>query len=85
MQIANIHEAKANLSELIRRAIAGEEVFIARANEPVVRLEPVSRDTRPRTGGQWHGKLWVSPDFDAADDEIAASLGDAPLMTEPNG
>ena len=80
MQIANIHQAKANLSELIRRAIAGEEVFIARANEPLVRLEPVSRDTRPRTGGQWRGKLWVAPDFDAPDPKLEALFYDAPLM-----
>jgi prevent-host-death family protein len=80
MQIANIQQAKANLSELIRRAIAGEDVIIARANEPLVRLEPISRDTRPRTGGQWKGRLWVSPDFDAPDPELESLFYDAPLL-----
>ena len=80
MQIANIHQAKTNLSELIRRAIAGEEVIIARANEPLVRLEPISRDTRPRTGGQWRSKLWVAPDFDAPDPELESLFCDAPLL-----
>ena len=79
MQIANIHQAKANLSDLIRRAIAGEEVCIARANEPLVRLEPVSRDTRPRTGGQWRNKLWIAPDFDVPDAELESLFYDAPL------
>lgn len=80
MQIANIHQAKTNLSELIRRAIAGEEVIIARSNEPLVRLEPIVRDTRPRTGGQWRSKLWVSPDFDAPDSELEAMFYDGPLL-----
>lgn len=80
MQISNIHQAKTNLSDLIRRAISGEEVIIARANEPLVRLEPIIRDTRPRTGGQWQNKLWVSPDFDAPDPELETLFCDAPLL-----
>lgn len=37
----NIAEAKAKLSDLIARAEAGEEVFIARNGEPAVLLTPV--------------------------------------------
>jgi prevent-host-death family protein len=40
MQI-NIYEAKAKLSNLLDRAMAGEPVVIARAGEPVVRLVPI--------------------------------------------
>lgn len=83
MQIVNIQQAKANLSELIRRAIAGEDVFIARANEPLVRLEPLARDTRPRTGGQWQNRLWVAPDFDEPDAELEALFYGSPV--EPSG
>jgi len=39
----NIGEAKARLSELIHKAEAGEEVVIAHAGRPVVRLAPVER------------------------------------------
>lgn len=81
MQVTNIHEAKARLSELIRRAIAGEEIYIARADEPLVRLEPLARDTRPRTGGQWQGRIEISPDFDQVDAAIESSFIDAPLFT----
>ena len=81
MQVTNIHEAKARLSELIRRAIAGEEIYIARADEPLVRLEPLARDTRPRTGGQWQGRIVMSHGFDQDDDEIESSFVDAPLFT----
>ena len=37
----NMHEAKTQLSSLIERALAGEEVIIARAGHPVVKLTPV--------------------------------------------
>jgi prevent-host-death family protein len=70
MHIANINEAKTHLSELIRRALAGDEVVIARANEPLVRLEPVIRDTRPRVGGQWAGRVHISENFEFTDEEI---------------
>ena len=36
MATVNIHEAKTNLSKLIARAEAGEEIVIARGGEPVV-------------------------------------------------
>lgn len=70
MQIANINEAKAHLSHLVERALAGEEVVIARAGTPLVRLTPVAQDDRPRSGGQLHAKLWIADDFDAPDPEI---------------
>ena len=70
MQFANIHQVKTHLSNLIRRAIGGEEVIVAHANN--------SRDTRPRTGGQWRGKLWVAPDFDTPDPQLESQFCDVP-------
>jgi prevent-host-death family protein len=37
----NIHEAKNQLSHLLNRVVAGEEVVIAKAGKPVARLIPV--------------------------------------------
>jgi prevent-host-death family protein len=48
----NVARAKATLSELIERAEAGEEVIIARAGRPAVRLVPVGRGPARRTFGQ---------------------------------
>ncbi len=70
MEIANIHEAKTHLSRLIDQALAGEDVQIARAGQPLVRLVPVPPDTRPRQGGQLRGKISIAGDFDAPDQEI---------------
>lgn len=44
MATVKIHEAKTNLSKLIARAEAGEEIVIARGDKPVARLV-VSKDT----------------------------------------
>lgn len=50
----NIAEAKAKLSALLDRALAGEEIVIARAGEPLARLVPVEK--RPvRKHGAWRG------------------------------
>jgi prevent-host-death family protein len=70
MQVANIHQAKAHLSELITRALAGEDVQIARAGQPLVRLVPIEHDMQPRQGGQFRGRIWIADDFDAPDPEI---------------
>lgn len=76
MQIANIHDAKAKLSQLINQALAGEDVVIARAGAPLVRLVPVLPDIRPREGGQLHGKIWIAEDFDAPDSAVEKLFSD---------
>lgn len=65
--IFNIHEAKTNLSSLIAKAEAGEDVVIARAGKPVVKLVPVKSARKKRLDrkpGFMKGKIWVGPDFD---------------------
>lgn len=48
MAIFNMHDAKTNLSDLVARAEAGEEIVIARRNLPVVKLLPLpAPDTHP--------------------------------------
>ena len=44
MKQVNIHKAKTDLSKLVERAEAGEEIVIARAGKPVARLPPIHRD-----------------------------------------
>ncbi len=48
MAIVTIHQAKTNLSKLIARAEAGEEIIIARGKQEVVRLQPVAKKTDKR-------------------------------------
>ncbi|MBI2376235.1 MAG: type II toxin-antitoxin system prevent-host-death family antitoxin [Deltaproteobacteria bacterium] len=71
VRIVNMHEAKSRLSQLVEAAEAGEEIVLARAGKPVVRLVPVVRE--PRRLGRWKGKVRMTDDFDAPlpDEELA--------------
>lgn len=61
----NIADAKAHLSELVKKAMLGEDVVIARDNQPLVRLVPVEPVQTTRTPGSAKGKiLAIAPDFD---------------------
>lgn len=66
----NIHDAKAQLSALIARAEAGEEIIIARANKPVVRLVPVAPPSSQRRLGEAKGLVKIAADFDDLPDEL---------------
>jgi prevent-host-death family protein len=50
MSVFTVHEAKTNLSKLIERAEAGEEVIIARGDKPAVRLVPLTPAKRRQPG-----------------------------------
>ena len=63
MAVATIHEAKTNLSKLIKRAERGEEILIARGKEPVVRLTPVKKAGKKRQLGIFRGEFEVGPEF----------------------
>ena len=75
MSITNIHEAKSRLSQLIEQAEKGEEVIIARAGKPVVKLVPYQLPAKIRRGGQWRGKIQIADDFDDLPEEIANAFG----------
>ena len=66
-----MHEAKTQLSRLVDEAVAGEEVVIAKAGKPLVKLVPVEQESRaPREPGALRGQIWIADDFDAFDAEI---------------
>lgn len=72
MTIVTVHDAKTRLSRLIANALAGEDVVIARRDEPVVRLVPVDPRTE-RCFGALKGKISIGPEFFEAlpEDELA--------------
>lgn len=59
----NVAQAKAKLSDLVERAANGEDIVIARAGKPRVRLVPVPTQTEPRRFGQLEGQIWYGPNF----------------------
>ena len=62
----NIAEAKANFSSLVKKAMLGEEIIIAKDNKPLLRLAPILSDIikRPVAGTGKHEILYIADDFD---------------------
>jgi prevent-host-death family protein len=72
----NVRDAETHFARLIARVIAGEEVLIAKAGQPVAKIVPV-RSRPPRRPDTDQGTLWVAEDFDAPlpDDLLDAFSG----------
>jgi antitoxin (DNA-binding transcriptional repressor) of toxin-antitoxin stability system len=62
MQV-NVHEAKTQLSKLIEAALRGEEVTIARAGKPAVRLALAPAKRKPFVMGILPKLRGTVPDF----------------------
>jgi prevent-host-death family protein len=99
--IVNIHAAKTNLSKLIEKAEAGEEVVIARNGKPAVKLTPVAshvvakgaesaatqeEESRvPSWFGSLRGQIWIAPDFDAPNEEIGRLMEEGDIFPREDG
>ena len=81
----NIHEAKTSLSKLIEAVKRGEDVVIARAGKPEVRLvmaETAVPKAQRRQFGAWKGQVSFAPDYDQADTEIERDFLDSKLVPD---
>jgi len=54
--IVNMHDAKRTLPKLLKAAVEGEEVIIAKAGKPMIRLQPIPRANR-RGLGRFEGEI----------------------------
>jgi prevent-host-death family protein len=64
MAQVNVHEAKNNLSALLKRVQAGEEITIARSGKPVARLVAVAHQPKKsRVPGRWKGRIEINESF----------------------
>ncbi|MGO9321448.1 MAG: type II toxin-antitoxin system Phd/YefM family antitoxin [Solirubrobacteraceae bacterium] len=71
----NVGEAKTNLSQLLARVEAGEDVEIARNGVPVARLVRVEPEMTPgqkflATAGAMAGQIWIADDFEFSEQEL---------------
>ena len=75
MESVNIYEAKTQLSQLVDKAVAGEDVVISRHGKPLVRLTRLEAP-KPRVRfGFLAGRIQVPDDFDAPlPDEVMAAF-----------
>jgi prevent-host-death family protein len=74
MKTVNMHQAKTHLSRLVEEAAAGEDIVIARAGKPLVRLVAIGTTARPRQLGALAGKVDERKDAWAGDPELEASF-----------
>lgn len=82
-KFVNVHQAKTQLSKLLRRVEAGEDIIIGRAGEPVARLTRFTpEDVAPRPLGTWRGQVEIADDFDTLPEEIVDTFYTSTL--EPN-
>ena len=69
--LINVHEAKTHLSRILDRVHQGEEIILAKAGKPYVRLVPV-RPVRKRKPGLLKGKVTKAFFEPLPEEEIAA-------------
>jgi prevent-host-death family protein len=65
MRSINIHEAKTQLSRLAEDVAAGEEIIVAKAGKPKMKLVPIDGNKKEIKFGALKGKIQISKDFDA--------------------
>ena len=66
MATYNIYEAKTRFSRLVEEATHGEEVVIAKAGKPVLRMVPIVEEKkagRREFGQNFLGITYIAPDF----------------------
>jgi prevent-host-death family protein len=85
--IVNVHAAKTQLSKLLERAEAGEEIIIARAGKPVARLASLSapiEDSEPNPApfgmGSLRGRIWMAPDIEDDWADVIRQMEDGPIF-----
>ena len=64
-ETVSLYEAKTNLSSLVERAAAGEEIVIAKSGKPKALLVPLGEARPLRVPGRGRGMWRVGADFDA--------------------
>ena len=80
----NMHEAKSQLSRLGKLAWEGEEIVIAKAGEPYLRLEPYREQRTKRKLGALEGQIRIAPDFDETPPEVIDSFYDSNMFPGEN-
>ncbi len=74
MEIVGLYEAKTRLSQLVRDAMAGQDVVITRNGKAAVRLVPITADSAVREMGFFSTGVTIAPDFDETPDEFGDYL-----------
>ncbi len=76
-QYFNVHQAKTQLSTLLKHVEQGAEIVISRAGVPVARLVPFTREIDLPGYGSLKGQIFLAEDWDSdeTNDAIAQDFG----------
>lgn len=76
MARVGMHQAKTQLSQLVKRALEGEEIILTRRGEPAVRLVPEQASGGfASLAGVWRDRVRIADDFDELPDDLAELFG----------
>ncbi|OIP91166.1 MAG: hypothetical protein AUK55_11660 [Syntrophobacteraceae bacterium CG2_30_61_12] len=75
MLITNISEAESQLSVLVDKVMAGEEVIIGKEGKPVARLVRYEHPDADRKPGALKGQIKIADDFDRLPEDLARAFG----------
>ena len=70
-----LSDAKARFSEIVERAVNGEEFVVTRMGRAAVRISPFEGRARSRKVGDLAGKIWIAEDFDEWPADLRDALG----------
>lgn len=76
MDIINLADAKAHLSELVDRVEAGDTIEIARRGKPVARLGAVAKPRKPVDASLLRALTAGMPPADQSAEELVRSMRD---------
>lgn len=65
MQKVNMYEAKTHFAQLISKVLLGEDIVIAKAGKPLVKIIPYHPENKKREPGSAKGLIKISEDFNA--------------------
>ena len=80
MKTLNMQAAKTHLSRLVEEALRGDDIVIAKAGKPMVKLVPVTPQRQRRKLGSLQGKIWISADCWESDADLSRQMEETPIF-----
>ena len=70
-----LSDAKAHFSEIVERAVNGEDFVVTRRGRAAVRISRFEHQARPRKIGDLAGQIHIAEDFEEWPSDVQVALG----------
>lgn len=81
-KVVKIYEAKTNLSKLVKKAQAGETIYIGAYGQPQAVISPIPTKKTLKIGVWKHKKIGYTGDIVSPDPEITKLFEDSKVMPD---